>query len=92
MLSSIEEPEISSVPVTVEQYASELPNLTQDQLNQIAHPEILDADQQELMALHCKMIHVPFPTLIKMAESGRIRKGLSMQIPGRHVLCLWHVP
>ena len=45
MFSSLEEPEVSSVPITVEQYASELPNLTQEQLNQIAHPEILDADQ-----------------------------------------------
>ena len=74
LISSTNEPNIASVPVTVEQYASELPNLSQEQLYQIAHPEILDDDQRELMGLHCKLNHVPFPTLIRMALAGRINK------------------
>ena len=67
MLSPLDEPDIASVSAIIEHYASELPNLTKDQLEQIAHPEILDNDQRELMALHCKMNHVPFPALIRMA-------------------------
>ena len=71
-LSSIHEPELGSVPATVEQYASELPKLTRDQLHQIAHPETLDDEQRELMHHHYRMNHIPFPALIWMAESGRI--------------------
>ena len=80
-LSPLNEPEIGSVPTTVEQYVSELPNLTREQLQQIANPEILDADQTELLRLHCKMNHIPFPTLIRMAASGKhgIRKSLAQQ-------------
>ena len=70
MLSSLEKPEVYIGPVTVEQYASELPNLTQEQLNQITHPETLDR-----IGMHQK----------KLINSER-------QIPGLHVLCLWHVP
>ena len=29
------------------------------------------------MKLHCKMNHVPFPTSIRMAESGRIKRSLA---------------
>ena len=47
MLKSLDQPDISSVPVTVEQYASELPNLTTQQIQQISNPEILDDDQKE---------------------------------------------
>ena len=78
MLLPLEEPDIASVPATIEHYASELPNLTKDQLEQIAHPEILDNDQRELMALHCKMNHVPFPTLIRMAQIERINKKFAL--------------
>ena len=87
-------PDIASVPIKVEQYASELPNLTKQQLHQIANPQILDDDQRELMDLHCKMNHIPFPALIRMAESGHIKKRLAKvkdRIPNMHVLHLWYV-
>ena len=76
-LSPIDEPDISNVPITTEEFALELPNLTREQLDQIAHPEILDDDQRELMALHCKLNHIPLPALITMAESGKIKKRLA---------------
>ena len=69
-LSSNQEPDITNVPVTVEQFASNLPHLTHEQLHQIAHPEILDKDQQEFMKLHEKMNHMPFPAMIQMAKMG----------------------
>jgi len=76
-LSPIQAPDVASVPIEIEQFASELPNLSKIQLEQIAHPEILDSDQRELMALHCKMNHLPFPALIRLAESGKIKKRLA---------------
>ena len=87
MLKSLDQPDISSVPITIEQYASELPNLTTNELQQIATPEILDNDQKELMELHCKMNHAPFPTLIKMAESNKIPKKLS-KLKNRIPVCM----
>ena len=87
MLKSLDQPDISSVPVTIKQYASQLPNLTADQLQQIASPEILDNDQKELMELHCRMNHAPFPILIKMAESNKIPKKLS-KLKNRTPICM----
>lgn len=48
--------------------------MTSDQLKAIAKPEILDDNQRDLMALHCKMNHLPFSAMIKLTESGRIKK------------------
>jgi len=76
-LSPVQAPGIASVPIEMEQLASELPNLSKTKLEQIAHPEILDSDQRELMALYCKTNHLSFPALIRLAESGRIRKRLT---------------
>ena len=43
-LYSLDTPDVAQVPATVEQYASELPKLTREQLEKIAKPEILDDD------------------------------------------------
>jgi len=69
-LSPAQAPAIASVPIEVEQLASELPNLSKTQLNQIAYPKILNSDQRALMVLHCKMNHLPFLALICLAEVG----------------------
>ncbi len=45
-------PDISTIPVSIEQDANELQKLTQEQLQHISHPHILDIDQQEFMGLH----------------------------------------
>ena len=73
-ISSITVPEISNVPISIEEYASKLHNLTPLQLKDIAQPEILDKDQQDLASLHNKMNHLPFPAMIKLAENGNIDK------------------
>jgi hypothetical protein len=38
-------PDISTIPISVEQYTNELQKLTQDQLQHISHPHILVDDQ-----------------------------------------------
>jgi len=45
LLSSINTPDIGTIPVSVEQYANELPKLTREQMRQVSHPQILDDDQ-----------------------------------------------
>ena len=86
-LSSLTVPDIASVPISIEQYAAELHKMTSDQLEAIAKPESLDDDQKDLMALHCKMNHLPFPAMIKLAESGRINKRLA-KLKNRLPVCM----
>ena len=86
-LSPLAQPELSGVPISIEQYASQLPNLTREQLHEIAHPEILDDAQRELMSIHCKLNHLPFPQLIKMAENGHIKKSLA-KLKERVPICM----
>ncbi len=45
LLSSLDLPDIATIPFTVEQYAVELPKLTHPQLEQILNPQTLDNDQ-----------------------------------------------
>ena len=86
-ISPLSQPEISGVPISTEQYISELPNLTREQLHQIAHPEILDDARRELMDLHCKMNHQPFPSMILMAERGQIKRSLA-KLKDRVPVCI----
>ena len=68
-ISSIPVPDILNVPISIEEYASKLHNFTLSQLKYISNPEILDKDQQDLVSLHNKMNHLPFPDMIKLAEN-----------------------
>jgi hypothetical protein len=74
MLSSINAPDIGTIPVSVEQYANELPKLTREQLRQVSHPQILDDDQREFMGLHYRMNHLPLPAMITLAEKGKLNR------------------
>jgi len=74
LLSSINAPDIGTIPVSVEQYANELPKLTREQLRQVSHPQILDDDQREFMGLHYKMNHLPLPAMITLAEKGKLNR------------------
>jgi hypothetical protein len=70
LLSSMDAPDISTIPVSIEQYATEIPKFTQEQIQGISHPQILDNDQQEFMGLHCKMSHLPLPAMITLADNS----------------------
>jgi hypothetical protein len=70
LLSSLDAPDIGNVPVSVDQYAVELPKLTCQQLDEISNPQTLDSDQRKLMNLHYKMNHLPLPALISLLEKG----------------------
>ena len=66
-ISSLTIPYISNFPIPVEQYPSELHNLTPEQLNNIANPDTLDNNQRDLIALYSEMNHLPFPAMIKIS-------------------------
>jgi hypothetical protein len=63
-------PDISTIPVSIEQYATEIPKLTQEQIQSISHPQILDDDQQEFIGLNCKMNHLPLLAMITLVKKG----------------------
>jgi hypothetical protein len=80
-------PDISTIPVFIEQYTAELPKLTQEQLEQISNPLILDNDQQELMGLHCKLNHLPLLAMITLAEMGKLNKKF-VRLKHRLLVCM----
>jgi len=45
LLSSMEAPDISTIPISDEQYVNELQKLTREQLQNLSHPQVLDDDQ-----------------------------------------------
>ena len=59
--------DITKFPILVKQYASELHNITTEQLKSIANPDNLDNNQQDLIALHRKTNKLPFPTMMKLS-------------------------
>jgi hypothetical protein len=80
-------PNISTIPVSIEQYADELQKLTQEQIKHISHPQILDDDQQEFMGLHYKMNHLPLPAMITLAEKGKLNRKFA-KIKHRLPVCM----
>ena len=74
LLSSLDIPDIATIPITPEQYQIDIPKLTELELMQISTPQTLDSDQREFMELHCKLSHLPFPAMIVLAEKGKIKK------------------
>jgi hypothetical protein len=74
LLSSTDAPDISTIPVCIEKYATEIPKLTQEQIQSISHPQILDDDQKEFTGLHCKMNHLHLSAMITLAEKGWLNR------------------
>ena len=60
-ISSTTIPVFWNILITIKDYVSELHNLTPTQLRDISHPEILDQDHRDLVLMHKKMNHLPFP-------------------------------
>ncbi len=87
LLSSMDVPNISTIPVSIEQYPNELQKLTQEQLQHIFHPQILDDDQQEFMGLHYKMNNLPLPAMITLAEKGKLNRKFA-KLKHRLLVCM----
>ena len=66
-ISSLTVPDIANVSIYVKKYASELHNLTPEQLKNIANPDTLDNNQQYLIALQIKMNHLPLSAMMKLS-------------------------
>ncbi len=45
LLSSMNAPDVGTIPFSVEQYANELQKLTREQFKHVSHPQVLDDDQ-----------------------------------------------
>ncbi len=72
LLCSLDAPDISTVPISVERYTIKLQKLRHQQLEQISNPQTLDNNQHELMEIHYKLNHLPLLALITLAEKGKI--------------------
>ena len=76
-ISSLIVPDIENAPISVEECAYKLYNLTPDQHKNIANPDTLDNYQRDLIALHRKTNHLTFPVMMKLSETVRINKRFS---------------
>jgi hypothetical protein len=61
--------DLSSIPQTSDEYYKEAASLSPDDLDHIVNPQTLSPDQQEFLRLHHKMGRLPFPRLIRFAET-----------------------
>ncbi len=86
-LSFIENPDITLIPETTEQYATEARHLTSHQLSNIANPQTLPPLQEEMLSLHNQLHHLTLPKMIVFAENGEIPKRLAM-LKGRTPVCV----
>jgi len=81
-LNFIENPDITSIPQTSQEYCCKCKNIEPSQLEHILSPL-----QEEMMSHHCRLHHTPFPKLITMAENGEIPKRLAA-LKGRCPICV----
>ena len=70
-------PDVASIPQTHDQYVEEAKLLSAVDLKHVLEPQIISPDQQQLLSIHHKLDHLPFPHLFKMAEKGIIPKILA---------------
>ena len=54
----------------------EAATLTPANLEHVVNPKILSPEQQELISIHNRLDHIPFPHFIKTAEQGKIPRRL----------------
>jgi hypothetical protein len=87
LLSSMDTPDIITNPVSIEQYATEIPKLTREQIQSISHPQILDDDQQEFMGLHCKMNYLPLPAMMTLSEKEQLNRNF-VKLKYRLLVCM----
>jgi hypothetical protein len=71
-LNFIENPDIASIPQSLEDNIREIKHITPLQLEHILHPKALSPLQEKIMSHHTRLHHLPFPKLITMAEVGKI--------------------
>ncbi len=81
-------PDISNIPVSVEQYTNEVQKLTWEQLQHISHTQILDNDQHKFMGLHYKMNHLPHLAMITLAGKGKLNRNLPNSNTAFRFACL----
>jgi hypothetical protein len=86
-LNFIENPNIASIPQTLEEYCRDCMNIKPSNLQHILNPKMLSLLQEEMMSHHCHLYHLHFPKLIVMAENGEIAHCLAI-LKGCCPICL----
>ena len=62
--------DIGWIPQSVPEYKSAAHNLSDEEIEKIASPIHLSPLQQEFLSLHCKLSHLPFTIMLRMATLG----------------------
>ena len=69
-LRAPDNPDIGWIPKSVPEYKSAAHNLSDKEIEKIVSPIHLSPLQQEFLSLHCKLFHLPFTIMLRMASIG----------------------
>ena len=86
-LNFIENPDVASIPQTMDDYLREGNNISELELKTLMSPTSISPLQEEMLSHHNRLHHTPFPKLIVMAEKGELPKRLA-SLKGRCPLCV----
>ncbi len=73
-LNFIENPDVASIPQTIDDYLRESSNISESELQTFMSPTSIFPLQEEMLSHHNRLHHTPFPKLIVMAEKGQLPK------------------
>jgi len=74
MLTFSENPDVTSIPQTSDDYLCANAELSESQLHALISPKSLSPLQEEMLSHYNRLHHTPFPRLIVMAGRGEIPK------------------
>ena len=69
-LRAPENPDIGWIPTSVPEYKTAAHNLSDEDIEKIASPIHLSPLQQEFLSLHCRLFHLPYTVMLRMAKLG----------------------
>jgi hypothetical protein len=73
-LNFIENPDVASIPQTMDDYLRESNNISELELKTLMSPTSISPLQEKMLSHHNRLHHTSFPKLIVMAEKGQLPK------------------
>ena len=74
LLHRPDQPEVANIPVTTTDYREAASTLSDEQLDQIAHPSHLTPHEQEFLDMHNRLFHLPYSVMFRLAKLGILPK------------------
>ena len=69
-------PDVASIPMSVPDLRQIASTISDEQLEQVLHPQSLTPAEQEFLDLHHRLFHLPFSVMFRLAKAGILPKHL----------------